>query len=246
MVLKNFKISGSSLLGAGLGWWIGGPVGAILGFVVGTFTDNISDEYVSPHAGGSPRDGFVASLMVLIAAVMKADGKVVQAELNFVKKYLRRAFGEENSAQALLMLRDILKKDVPINDVCYQIKQHVDYNSRVELVHMLFGVANADGHLPDSEINVIHQIAYGIGLSTSDYEALLNMYYKSTEWAYKVLDVDSTMSNEEIKKAYRKMAIKFHPDKVAHLGEEFQVTAKEKFQKVNEAFESIRKERNMN
>ncbi len=243
--MKNFKISGSSLLGAGLGWWFLGPVGAVLGFVVGTIADNISTEEVeSPNV--NPRDGFVASLMVLIAAVMKADGKVVKAELDFVKNYLYRSLGEQKSAQALLMLRDILKRNIPVNEVCYQIKNHVDYNSRVELVHMLFGVANADGSIPQSEINIIRQIALGLGLSTPDFESLLNMYAKNTESAYKILGIDPKASDDEVKKAYRKMAIKFHPDKVAHLGEEFQVTAKEKFQKVNEAFKSIKKERGFN
>ncbi len=243
--MKSFKISGSSLLGAGLGWWFLGPVGAVLGFVVGTIADNISTEGVE-RPDGNPRDGFVASLMVLIAAVMKADGKVVKSELDFVKNYLHRSLGEQKSAQALIMLRDILKRNIPVNEVCYQIKIHVDYNSRVELVHMLFGVANADGSIPQSEITVIRQIALGLGLSTPDFESLMNMYAKNTESAYKILEIDPKVTDDEVKKAYRKMAIKFHPDKVAHLGEEFQITAKEKFQKVNEAFESIKKERGFN
>ncbi len=240
--MKNFKISGSSLLGAGLGWWFLGPVGAVLGFVVGTLADNLSPEDIA-QAKGNPRDGFMASLMVLIAAVMKADGKIVKAELDYVKSYLVRSLGEQKSAQALLMLRDILKRNIPVNEVCYQIKTHVDYNSRIELTHMLFGVANADGQIPQSEINIIRQIAYGLGVSTPDLESLLNMYARNTESAYKILEIDSNASDEDVKKAYRKMAIKFHPDKVAHLGEEFQVSAKEKFQKVNQAFEAIKKER---
>ena len=243
--MRSFKISGSSLLGAGLGWWFLGPVGAVLGFVVGTIADNLSTEE-GERPQGNPRDGFVASLMVLIAAVMKADGKVVKAELDFVRNYLKRSFGEQKSAEALLMLRDILKRNIPVNEVCYQIKIHVDYNSRVQLVHMLFGVANADGSIPQSEINMIRQIALGLGISTPDFESLLNMYAKNTESAYKILEIDPKSTDDEVKKAYRKMAIKFHPDKVAHLGEEFQSTAKEKFQKVNEAFESIKKERGFN
>ncbi len=240
--MKNFKISGSSLLGAGLGWWFLGPVGAVLGFVVGTLADNMAPEN-DERPSGNPRDGFMVSLMVLIAAVMKADGKVVKAELDYVKIYLVRSLGEQKSAQALIMLRDILKRNIPVNEVCYQIKMHVDYNSRVELTHMLFGVANADGHIPQSEINIIHQIAIGLGISNAEFESLLNMYAKNTESTYKILEIDSKASDDEVKKAYRKMAIKFHPDKVAHLGEEFQVSAKEKFQKVNEAFEAIKKER---
>jgi DnaJ like chaperone protein len=48
-----------------------------------------------------------------------------------------------------------------------------------------------------------------------------------------------------VKKAYRRMAMKYHPDKVSHLGEEFQEVAKDKFQKVHSAFNNIKKSRNM-
>lgn len=236
------KILGSSLLGASIGWWILGPVGALLGIVLGALVEGVSDEMDSQQKG-NPRDGFVASLLVLIAAVMKADGKIVRAELDYVKGYLRRSLNEEMSAQALLLLRDILKKDIPLNDVCFQIRKNVDYSSRIELVHMLFGIANADGSLPDEEINVLKQIARGLGVSRPDFEALLNMYVKNTESAFKILEISPSATDDEVKKAYRKMAIKFHPDKVAHLGEEFQDRAKEKFQKVSEAYEAIKKER---
>ncbi len=246
--MNGFKISGSSLLGAGLGWWIGGPVGAILGFVVGSFAEGITSEFSigEERPVGNPRDGFVASLLVLIAAVMKADGKVVKSELDFVKRYLIQAFGEQKAAEALIMLRDILNRDIPLSEVCEQIRVNVDYNARIQLIHMLFGVANADGRIPQSEQNVIKQIAFALRLSTYDFESVLNMYVKSTESAYKILEVEPTASNDEVKKAYRKMAIKFHPDKVTHLGDEFQASAKEKFQKVNEAFENIKKERGFN
>ncbi|MGQ1784964.1 MULTISPECIES: TerB family tellurite resistance protein [unclassified Saccharicrinis] len=245
--MNIFKISGSSLLGAGLGWWIAGPVGAILGFVLASFAEGMSKE-LEPGARteGSARDGFVASLLVLMAAVMKADGRVVKSELDFVKTYLRQAFDEQKAAEALLMLRDILERDIPLAEVCRQISMHVDYSSRVQLVHMLFGVANADKEIPPSEQNVIRQIASGLGVSVRDFESVMNMYVKNTESAYKILEVESSASNDEIKKAYRKMAVKFHPDKVAHLGDEFQASAKEKFQKVNEAFEAIKKQRGFN
>lgn len=241
--MRGFKISGSSLLGASLGWWVFGPVGALLGFVMGSFADNASSDNARGRAIGDARDGFVAALLVLMAAVMKADGKVVRTELDYVKAYLRGSFSEEKAAQALLMLRDILEQNIPMQQVARQIAQHIDYNSRIQLVHMLFGVANADGQIAQSEQDVIRRIAKDLGLSSIDYEAVLNMYIKSTESAYKILEIDASASEDEIKKAYRKMAIKFHPDKVAHLGEEFQTSANEKFKHVNEAYDTIKKQR---
>ncbi len=238
--MKKFKLSGTSLLGMGLGWWLLGPIGAILGFVFGSVASDVSE---GEKYQGNPRDGFLASLLVLMAAVMKADGKVVRSELDFVKAYLNKSLGASRSADALIMLREILKQDIQLTDVCRQIARNVDYNSRIQLIHMLFGVANADGSIPQSERNIIQQIALLIGISTPDYGAVEAMYYKNTESAYKILEIEANATDDEVKKAYRKMAVKFHPDKVAHLGEEFQATAKEKFQKVNEAFEQIKKER---
>jgi DnaJ like chaperone protein len=72
------------------------------------------------------------------------------------------------------------------------------------------------------------------------------MFYDNVEAAYKVLEISSSATNEEIKKAYRKMAVRFHPDKVSHLGPEFQKSANEKFARVNEAYNKIKKERGMN
>ncbi len=241
MDVKNLKKIGSSLLGASLGWWLMGPVGAVLGLVFGSLAEEWSDS--KEEMQSNPRDSFVVSLLVLMAAVMKADGKVVRSELDYVKIYLRRALGEEKSSEALIMLRDILKQNIPVHQVCYQIRQYVDYNSRVELVHMLLGVAKADGKLPQSEVNVILQIASALNVASSEVESLLHMYSNNSDSAYKILEINSSASDDEVKKAYRKMAIKFHPDKVAHLGPEFQETANAKFQKVNEAFEIIKKER---
>ena len=69
------------------------------------------------------------------------------------------------------------------------------------------------------------------------------MFVPNTDGDYKILEIDPNATNDEVKKAYRRMAMKFHPDKVSTLGEEVQHAAKEKFQKVNQAYENIKKER---
>ncbi|MDR2928976.1 MAG: TerB family tellurite resistance protein [Cytophagaceae bacterium] len=234
-----------TLLGAGLGWWMFGAVGGLIGLVVGSLIGNELDSKASTNENRVSHDGFVVSLLILLAAVMKADGKVLKCELDYVKKYLWELLGEKKSAQALIMLRDILKKNIPLHDVCHQIRVNVDYSARVQLLHILFGVGKSDGALIQSEINVIQTISNYLGISASDYHSVFNMFYDNIEAAYKILEIDKTASDEEIKKAYRKMAIRFHPDKVSHLGEEFQNAAGEKFRKVNEAYEKIKKDRGM-
>ena len=243
-------------IGAGLGAFAGGPVGAILGFVIGSAFDSgsqnrIHDPYSQSQPYGDIRSstrrptqgGYAMSLLVLVAAVMKADGKTLKSELNYVKEFFVRNFGLESANEALKMLRDLLEQDIPVTDVCHQIQRNMDYSSRLQLLHFLFGIANADGEVHESELKLIAHISVNLGISSKDYESIRSMFVKNTDSAYKILEIDPSASDEEIKKAYRKMAMKYHPDKVSYLGDDFQKAAKEKFQKVNEAYEEIKKQR---
>jgi len=239
-------------IGAGLGAFAGGPIGAILGFVIGSAFDagsqqNIYKESIQygdakmyPTTGG-----YAMSLLVLVAAVMKADGKALRSELNYVKDYFIRNFGVQSANEAIQLLKDLLQQNIPVTDVCHQIQMNMDYSSRLQLMHFLFGIAQSDGKLPESELKLIAHIAVNLGISSQDYESIKAMFVKNADFAYKILEIDPQVSDEEVKKAYREMAKKYHPDKVNYLGEDFQQAAKEKFQKVNEAYEEIKKQRNI-
>jgi DnaJ like chaperone protein len=119
----------------------------------------------------------------------------------------------------------------------------MDYASRLQLTHFLFGIAFADGAVTESELIMIEQIGIDIGISHADIESLKNMFRKSNDWAYSILEISRTANNDEIKKKYRQMALKNHPDKVAYLGEQIRQNAQEKFQKIQEAWLTIKKER---
>jgi DnaJ like chaperone protein len=227
-------------IGGGLGWVLMGPIGGILGFAIGSVLDS-SEKVV--YTGQSNRNSFLVSLLVLIAEVMKADGKIVKVELDYVKQYFVTNFGKDAAREALMLLRDILKQNVPLKDVSLQIKANMDYPSRLQLLHFLFGIANADGAVHPNEFTVISNIASWLGISTADFESIKSMFVDNLDACYKILEVDQSASVEEIKKAYRKMAVKFHPDKVGYLGEDIRKAAEEKFQKVNEAYEKIKKDK---
>ena len=233
-------------IGGGLGFVMGGPIGGLFGFVVGSLLDNATNQTSMTSTSVTTPGAFGMSLLVLIAAVMKADGKVVKSELDYVKQFFVRQFGQENAKEALVMLRDLLKQDIHLRDVCSQISLNMDYASRLQLMHLLFGVAGADGMFHPSEIKIIETISGYLAVSGSDYLSIRNMFIPETDSSFKILEIKSSATNEEIKKAYRKMALKYHPDKVSHLGEDFRKTADEKFKMVNEAYEKIKKERNIN
>jgi len=235
------------------GWVIAGPIGGIFGFAIGSLFDKISDAGESaPEA--TARNDFSLCLLVLLAAVMKADGVVKRSELDYVKNYLKKVFGVETAQELVLQLRDILRKDVPLADVCLQIRANMDYHSRLELLHLLYCVAAADGDLCQVEVNVITFIARNMGISDADNISIKATFFRNTQYtttkdeltaAYEILEISESATDEEVKRAYKKMAVKYHPDKVSYLGEEAQETASQKFKKVNEAYEKIKKARNM-
>ncbi|HOZ29952.1 MAG TPA: DnaJ domain-containing protein [Bacteroidales bacterium] len=235
-------------IGGGLGWAFGGPIGGLLGFFLGSIFDGaslISKSVNEPTRKVTQRGDFILSFLVLSAAVMKADNIVKKSELDYVKKFLLSNFGEHQTYESLRVLKGLLEKDIPLDDVCMQIKQNMSHPLKLQIIHYLYGIANADGEIHASEINLIEQIAIKIGLSYSDHNSVKSMFVKETDSAYEILGVSKSSSDEEIKKVYRKMAIKFHPDKVANMGEDIQNAAKVKFQTLNEAYETIKKERNI-
>lgn len=183
-------------------------------------------------------------LMALSAAVMKADGKVLKAELDYVKSFFSQQFGNQFTSEHLKVLKKFLDaKNIPIDQICNDIRKRMPTEVRVQLVHYMFGIAKADGNVDESEMKVIQNIAQKLGVSQTDFESLKNMFYRDVNSDYKILGIDPSAMDNDVKKAYRKMAISHHPDKVASMGEEYQKGAQEKFMKIQEAYENIKKNR---
>ena len=233
-------------LGGGLGFVLGGPIGGLLGFLFGTAIDE-SDQFFTNTAvpRQTTQGDFIMSLIVLIAAVMKADGKVVKSELNFVKQFFIGQFGQENARQAVLLLKNILKQEIPVRDVSIQIRDNMNYSSRLQLLQLLFNLSVIDTAVHKSEIEIIERISTYLGVLPGDFLSIKNMFVPETDSSYKILEIDPSASDDEVKKAYRKMAMKYHPDKVSHLGDQFKKAADEKFKRLNDEYGKIKKERNI-
>ncbi len=231
----------------GLGWAFGGPIGGILGYVLGSMFQGQQAMGGHSFRPGMPTTtgDFNVSLLVLTAAIMKADGSVKKSELEYVKKFYVANFGVEGAKHYIKLLGDILKKDFDVVEVSRQIGRFMDYSARLQLMHYLFGVALADGNADKSEVDLIEQIAMAMGLGAADFQSIKAMFVKDTESAYKILGITADATDEEVKLAYREMAKKYHPDKVSHLGEDVKKAAEKKFLKVNEAYETVKKERGM-
>lgn len=229
-------------IGGTLGWAFGGPIGGLLGFAFGSMLDGVT---VTNLQQNTQSGDFIASLLVLTAAVMKADKKILKSELDYVRQFFLNQFGSTITEQKMLLLREILKQDVPVIDVCLQIKQNMDYSARLQLIHFLFGIAAADGQVNVDEIFIVEEIARYLNIQFNDIASIKAMFVKDNESMYKILEISQDATDEEVKKAYRKMAVKYHPDKVSQLGEEVEKAAKEKFQQLNAAYEQIKKQRSL-
>ena len=246
-------MSKASIIGAILGFIIFRSFyGAFFGYIIGTFfssaitsssNQNSRNSSNASFSSGNSQYGFANALLILSASVMKADGIVKKSELEYVKQFFNRQFPPSYAQQYILRFREILKNDYNVATECIRINNIMSIDQRLFLIQYLFGIAQADGHESESEVNLIEQIARYFRISDVEFQQLKSMFYKDASNAYKVLGIESSAIESEIKKAYRKMAVKHHPDKYNQMGEEHQKAAKEKFQKLQEAYETIKKER---
>ncbi len=231
-------------LGGALGWAFGGPIGGLVGFSLGYLLQNATLEVGptrDPSGGHTHQGDFAISLLVLAAEVMRADDRVLKSELNYIKRFLVAQFGEDKSVELLRVLKDLLQRDIDLAPVCRQIVGFMNHAQRLQLVHFLVGVANADGELHKKEWEVVSRIARLLMISEKDLLSLEAMYEVDTDRYYRILEIEPNANAQEIKAAYRKMAKKYHPDKLGDVGEDVKKAAEEKFRQVQQAYEKLNK-----
>lgn len=233
-----------------LGYFLFRLPGAILGFLVGSFIDNLNSS-----SGGrtvfsdftrqkvSPAD-FELNLLSLCSIVIKADGQVSQRELDYVRQYFLSTYGKEKANAIFRTFNEVIKnREISAQRICTYLNQRTRYEVRLQLLHFLFGIAQADGAVSNPEIEKIEEIARYLRVGRQDFESIKAMFIKSADNAYKILEIEKGVPDDEVKKAYRKMAKKYHPDKVITENEAIKKGAEEKFKEVQRAYEQIQKER---
>ena len=229
-----------------LGWAMFGPIGGILGYYFASRVEKLAEATVvygeDQTWNQGQRNSFLMSLLVLSASVIKADGKTTSQELSTLRSFFTRNFGAQAGSEAEEIVRELLTKDYNLYEVCGQIRSCMDYSQRLQLYHYLVALGACAG-LHQREVNVLETIATYIGLSKAEVDSIFAQFRPSNDSNYRILEIEPSATDEEVKKAYRKMAIKYHPDKVATLGEDVQKAAEEKFKAVNLAYEAICKER---
>lgn len=274
-------------IGGVLGWIASGGsiLGALAGYAIGSLIDGVvnggsSDDSYSYNAGGNgydegERNSFLFSMMVLASYIIKADGKIMHSEMEFVRGFLRHNFGEAAAVQGEDILMKLFEQQKQqgaglyrenIRKACVEIRFHMNEAMRLQLLHFLVMIAQADGKVAVEEQEALVEVALTMGLSETDVESLLAMGYnrrgsektrgRGSSYsrhdgqaelanAYKVLGISPSATDDEVKKAYRQLALKHHPDRVASLGEDVRKAAEQKFQEINNAKEIIFKARGL-
>ena len=191
----------------------------------------------------SPAD-FELNLLSLASLVIKADGHVSQRELDYVRQYFVRAYGKERANAVFRTFNEVVKnREVSAQRIGMLFQMRASYEVRLQIIHFLFGIAQADGAVSSSEAARIREIAGYMRVGHRDFESIKAQFFREVDSAYKILGIEKTATNSDIKKAYRSMAKKYHPDKVEQMGEAHKKMAEEKFKKVQEAYEQLQKER---
>ena len=237
-------------LGAGLGWAFGGPIGGILGWWLAGKLDRNQNKQAffqrNEHTKSTSSDFMVATL-ILASTVMKADKKILKSEIEFVKKFLLKYFPHSSVQEMMIFLRDIQDKDYSLDEVCAQINQNMNLEEKIHVLHFLFSISKADNEMHSDELKMIDRISYLLKIPANLVNSIKAMYLSNgtntSEGAYKILGVSKKDSLEVIKKKFRSLSLKYHPDRVAHLGEEVKKNAEEKFKKISDAYETIRRDK---
>ncbi|MDA0935544.1 MAG: TerB family tellurite resistance protein [Bacteroidetes bacterium] len=216
--------------------------GAILGFMIGGFFEFLTKNSIQIRTGSYSiqPETFQLNLLALSALIIKADGKIQQKELDFVRSFFIGQYGKERADSIFRAFNTQIKKETQHLDQLTRVfVQQTSYETRLQILHFLFGIANADGSVSDSELKKLSQIATGMRLRLPDFESIKAMFVKNTDNAYKILEVDANASEEQIKTAYRKMVKKYHPDKLRGQDPAMIKGAEEKFREVQIAYETL-------
>jgi DnaJ like chaperone protein len=240
-------------LGAGLGWSFGGPIGAVLGYLIANAIEGFGKKdfqefqrQAQGHSDNTHSGDFEVSLLLLSSFVIKADGKIDQRELDFVRTYFVKMYGKDRANHAFRLFKGIIKSEaISPRQICLQIQHQMQHAARLQLMHYLFALAKADEIVTSEELDMLHKIASYLNINPRDFESIKAMFYNDSQSAYKILEIEKTATDQEVKAAYRKMVKKHHPDKLRHLGEEHLKGAQDKFLKIQEAYEQVKKERSL-
>jgi DnaJ like chaperone protein len=195
---------------------------------------------------------FVFLLVHILVNIAAMDGEISRAETDTIYGFFRTRLGYGHSQ--MLWVRELVREAVaaplPLDDLLREFSGF-SYEVRLVLLDLVYQVIYTKSPPPAAELDAAARIAAALGIAAYDHQAVRGRYaysgyYRAAQGAgagderyYRVLGLEPGASPEEIKKAYRNLSRKYHPDMVASLGEEFRRDAEEKMKEINEAYDRL-------
>ena len=235
------------ILGGGIGLMLGGPLGAILGATIG---HSLIDQQPGTAPGRfsvlEQRQAiFFTAMFAMLGKMAKADGVVSKEELKVVEQFMQHNLRLDAEARkfAIGIFNEAKETDVPFGAYARQFSEVFSHEPQLRnmFYELLFTLAMADGVLHPAEDKLLKSAPGLLGLPSGLYDSLRRRLVKDLLPFYAMLGVSETATDAEVKKAYRKLATEYHPDKIMAQGlpEDFHQFAEDKFKQINEAYESI-------
>jgi DnaJ like chaperone protein len=245
----------------GAGWAIGGPIGGIVGAIIGAAIDEKEEEQEYRNQAAlraavenqARREQLLfVSIFSMAAKMAKADGNVGQEEVSFLTNFMKEALelSPDRQKEAIQIFGTAKNANQPIEDYAKEFySEYANEQDRLlSMLHLLFYIAAADGILHLNEEKMLMSVAQIFRISMDQYKEIKIEFFGDTDQWYTILGCSSDDDNETIKKKYRKLALEYHPDRLASQKNSPDAirTANFKFQQINEAYDMIKKQRNIN
>jgi DnaJ like chaperone protein len=233
----------SKAVGAGLGYFVGGPIGAVLGYMAG--------HKLTPKLQAQEGHLLIANLLGFTTLFLKIDTAPSSEDTRETIRFISRLFefDAEDEHMAGELLQRLLAVDLDIHAMARTFKNHSDANMRNRLLEILATLCLLiEGPLRERQLNLLHQIAEALNLTPTQWQAIKSRYRTTSPQldpacCYALLGLYPKVSEEEIRTAYRRLAKKYHPDHLAHLDQVSQRRRTEKMTLINAAYETIRADR---
>jgi DnaJ like chaperone protein len=148
---------------------------------------------------------FKYCVLVLLAEVMKADGRNMNCELESVKSTIRRYYKTEGEQIAALKLfQSILSiTDIQLDEISYRINEGFDYAAKSEIIMELLEVAYADNHLRSVESSILEFIVGKLNITQTQYRSIKAIFKEKNDYGcYKEEPYQSSDFNENTSKHY--------------------------------------------
>lgn len=197
---------------------------------------------------------FVWLLVHVLMHTAKIDGRITKDEIQTIHRFFQ--YNLNYNQTKMLWVKEIIKEATgsspSLESLLEEFKTTFAYEPRLILLELVFQILYTKHDVPENELQIARRIAAFLEISSYDQRTIEAKYKYGSQYAttpdqnnaahyYETLGLEKGATMDEIKKAYRKLSMKYHPDKVGHLGDEFQKIADTKMKEINAAYDYFKK-----